>query len=144
MSNKNKKRFVPKILHSERGSAAMEFALLLPILATLIFGAIDFGVMLWNKEILVNAAREGARQGALFTGGAATADVASVVEQMLHDGGVSTTGLTVSVEGQGGAFGTPLTVNAAIPWDFFVIDHLVPGMNVDQLQAAVTMMNEGN
>ncbi len=135
---------LPKTIRSERGSTAMEFALILPILATLVFGTIDFGILLWNQEVLVNATREGARQGALFTGGAPSADVQAVVQQALQDGGVSTAGLSVSVTGQGGAFGTPLTVNTAIPWNFFVIDNLVPGLTVNQLQAAVTMMNEGN
>lgn len=141
--NKNQKgREGKNTLQSERGAAAVEFALILPILATLVFGIIDFGILLWNQEILVNAAREGARQGALFTGGAPAADVQAVVTQAVSDGGVSTAGLSVSVTGQGGAFGTPLTVNAAIPWNFMVIDKLVPGANVTQLQAAVTMMNE--
>jgi hypothetical protein len=51
----------------ERGSAAVEFALVLPVLILLIFGIIDFGRMLSAKIILTDAAREGARAAALVS-----------------------------------------------------------------------------
>ena len=51
----------------ERGSAAVEFALVLPLLLMLIFGIIDFGRMLNDKITLTEAAREGARSAALQT-----------------------------------------------------------------------------
>ena len=50
---------------SEDGAAAVEFALVLPVLLLLIFGIVDFGRML-NAKITINqAAREGARAAAL-------------------------------------------------------------------------------
>jgi Flp pilus assembly protein TadG len=69
MSHKGKKGMfqkLRKLTKSERGAAAVEFALLLPVIATLTFGMIDFGRMLWFQEVLVNATRTGARQGTLF------------------------------------------------------------------------------
>jgi len=51
--------------HRDEGAAAVEFALVLPVLLLLIFGIVDFGRML-NAKITVNeAAREGARAAAL-------------------------------------------------------------------------------
>ena len=50
---------------NERGAAAVEFALVLPILLMLVFGIIDFGLMIHEKTMLANAAREGARNGAI-------------------------------------------------------------------------------
>lgn len=47
---------------SERAAAALEFALVLPLLLTLVFGAIDFGYMINRTTIVNNAAREGARE----------------------------------------------------------------------------------
>jgi CBS domain containing-hemolysin-like protein len=44
----------------------VEFALILPVLLTLIFGMIELSVFLYNKQILTNAAREGARTGILM------------------------------------------------------------------------------
>jgi Flp pilus assembly protein TadG len=57
---------------SDRGAAAVEFALVLPLLVILIFGIIDFGRMLNAKITLTEAAREGARAAALVGPDAAT------------------------------------------------------------------------
>ncbi|MDP9022338.1 MAG: pilus assembly protein [Actinomycetota bacterium] len=55
-------------LTQERGAAAVEFALILPMLLLLIFGMIDFS-RAYNAHIsLSGAAREGARVLALGTG----------------------------------------------------------------------------
>ena len=49
----------------DRGAAAVEFALVMPLLFLLIFGIIDFGRM-WNMQIaLTQGAREGVRVLAL-------------------------------------------------------------------------------
>jgi Flp pilus assembly protein TadG len=45
----------------ERGAAAVEFALVLPLLAVLVFGIIDFGRAYNAQETLTQAARVGAR-----------------------------------------------------------------------------------
>jgi Flp pilus assembly protein TadG len=49
----------------DRGAAAVEFALLLPVLLLLVFGIIDFGRALNAQITLTQAAREGARLAAL-------------------------------------------------------------------------------
>ena len=49
----------------DRGAAAVEFALLLPLLLLLVFGIIDFGRALNAQITLTQAAREGARLAAL-------------------------------------------------------------------------------
>jgi Flp pilus assembly protein TadG len=49
----------------DRGAAAVEFALLLPVLLLVIFGMIDFGRALNTQITLTQAAREGARLAAL-------------------------------------------------------------------------------
>ncbi len=50
---------------SDRGSAAVEFALLVPILLLIVFGIIDFGRALNAQITLTQAAREGARLAAV-------------------------------------------------------------------------------
>ncbi len=47
----------------EAGVAAIEFALLLPVLIAILLGIIDFGFMLYDKAMITNAAREAARAG---------------------------------------------------------------------------------
>ncbi len=64
---------------ADRGAAAVEFALVLPLLVLLVFGIIDFGRMLTTKITLTEAAREGARAAALIDADAARARVAAVL-----------------------------------------------------------------
>ena len=120
----------------------MEFALILPILATLTFGMIDFGRMLWFQEILVNATRDGARQGTLFNSGNGQGEIQGFISQALTNGGVPAAGLNVTVNGLGTGQGNPLTVTSTIPWQYMVIDGLIPALSTSQLQASVVMMNE--
>jgi len=49
----------------DRGAAAIEFALLFPLLMLIVFGTIDFGRALNAQITLTQAAREGARLDAL-------------------------------------------------------------------------------
>jgi hypothetical protein len=49
----------------DRGTAAVEFALVLPVLLFILFGIIDFGRALNAQIVLTQAAREGARLAAV-------------------------------------------------------------------------------
>lgn len=49
------------LTRDDRGAAAVEMALIMPVLLLLIFGMIDFGRMLNAQITLTQAAREGAR-----------------------------------------------------------------------------------
>jgi Flp pilus assembly protein TadG len=49
----------------DRGSVAVEFALVLPVLLLIVFGIVDFGRALNAQISLTGAAREGARLAAL-------------------------------------------------------------------------------
>jgi Flp pilus assembly protein TadG len=140
--NEYPRQQLQKTRQSERGSTAVEFALILPILASLVFGAIDFGRLLWFKEVLVNATRVGARQGTLFASGYGQTEIEAAITASLAAGGVDTSGLTVVANGVGGAQGQPLNVVSTIPWNYFVIDKLVPALSTPNLQASVTMMME--
>jgi Flp pilus assembly protein TadG len=50
---------------TDRGAAAVEMAILLPLLLLIIFGLVDFGLALRTKIALTSAAREGVRLSAL-------------------------------------------------------------------------------
>jgi Flp pilus assembly protein TadG len=49
----------------ERGAAAVEFALVLPVLVVILLGIIDFGLAMNAQAVTANAAREGARTASL-------------------------------------------------------------------------------
>jgi len=59
---------------NQRGAALVEFAIVLPLLLVLIFGMVEFGLVLFNKQVITNASREGARAG-----------IVSAVSRLSHD-----------------------------------------------------------
>lgn len=58
-----------KTTKHEKGAAAVEFALILPLLLFILFGTIEFGLVMFNKQVLTNASREGARFGIVVVSG---------------------------------------------------------------------------
>lgn len=59
--------------NEERGASLVEFALILPVLACLVFGGITGGLALSTKNSATNAVREGGRLGATLPVGASWA-----------------------------------------------------------------------
>jgi Flp pilus assembly protein TadG len=66
----------------DQGSAAVEFALVLPVLMLIVFGIIDFGRMLNARITLSQAAHEGARAAAVVDGDEALAVITTVMGSM--------------------------------------------------------------
>ncbi len=60
----------------EAGAAAVEFALVLPLLLTLLMGVVEFGWYFFNQGTLAGAAREAARDFAIHEDAAQAADKA--------------------------------------------------------------------
>lgn len=71
----------PDSLRGESGVAAVEFALVLPILMTLLMAIIDWGYYFYLSSTVVNAAREGARVGAVQSEAGAAASQAQATAQ---------------------------------------------------------------
>lgn len=91
-------RALPHLIHRRcrHGVAAVEFAVVLPLLALVLFGIWEVGRILQTQQIVTTAAREGARQAA---GGAYdNTQVQQIVLQYLDQAGVSTQNATVSIE----------------------------------------------
>lgn len=55
------------MLRSESGVSAVEFALVSPLLFVLTLGIIEFGLLLFDKAVITNASREGARAAIVRT-----------------------------------------------------------------------------
>lgn len=51
---------------TQSGQSAVEFALVLPLLLILLMGIMEFGLVLYDKAVITNAAREGARAGIVY------------------------------------------------------------------------------
>jgi Flp pilus assembly protein TadG len=52
--------------HGERGSIAVEFAIILPLLLLLVLGGMDLGHRYYMQYLISNASREGARYAAKY------------------------------------------------------------------------------
>ena len=65
-------------LQNNRGAAAVELAICLPILTLLVFGSIEFGLLFYNQQVITNASREGARAG--IVKGTVNGDIEDIVE----------------------------------------------------------------
>lgn len=103
----------------ERGASLVEFALLLPVFAMLLFGMITAGVTLNEKQQMTHATREGARYAATVPADQAFASPitgwADAVERVLRERSVDSLGAAEDVcvalvEGSADSLTFPLIV----------------------------------
>ena len=80
-----KKRVLHR-LRGESGAAALEFAVVLPILLMILFGILEFGRIMMVSHVLTTTAREGVRQACLP--GADTASVMMTIVNELNQAGL--------------------------------------------------------
>ena len=52
-----------RLLKNQKGTEVVEFAIISVLLFLVLFGIIDFGILLFDKQVITNASREGARRG---------------------------------------------------------------------------------
>jgi Flp pilus assembly protein TadG len=94
---------------SERGVVSVEFALVVPLLLVLVFGIVEFGVMLNRDMIIGNASRDGARAASL---NASYAEIRNGVTQELTQSRIPTGAATTSIDIC--AFAAPATTCSAM------------------------------
>lgn len=130
---------------NERGAVAAEFALLLPVLLLILFGIMEFGFLMYGREVVTNATREGARAGII----AATPPVSigamqTVVLGYLPGTGVSPASITFGPGVCCGGTGTPVTVAVTYnyPWLIPYIPSLFNLPSPFPIPISVTMLHE--
>ncbi|WP_395067702.1 TadE/TadG family type IV pilus assembly protein [Paraburkholderia silvatlantica] len=125
--------------------AAVEFALVLPVLLILLFGIIEMGLFLYDKAVITNAAREGARAGVVLKNPKPTAsDVQTVVtnytSSYLLTFGQQNTPVVVTT-GAGGNFGQPLSVTVSYQYNGLALGRMVAPITGTITLSATTVMN---
>lgn len=117
--------------HSEQGAAAVEFALILPMLTVLLFGIIEFSILFYNKAMITNASREGARAGIVydFPDRPSDGDIASVVtaycgSHLITFGDPLQVPVTTVTRGGTGT-GDDLSVTVDYDYDFLVLPNIL-------------------
>jgi len=114
----------------QRGAAAIEFAIVAPLLLALLFGIIEFAIALFDQAMITNASREGARAGIVFNSGTPITDtqIRAVVSNYLSNnlislGGASSPSTSITREGLNA--GDDLTVTVNYPYTFLVLRPLI-------------------
>lgn len=124
---------VQKEHRSESGTAAVEFALLLPLLVILLFGIIEFGIALYRQAILTNASREGARVGIVqSTPPITTAQINAAIDIYLTSAGITPGNVTRTII-PGATTGAPVRVTLVLPYTYAVLPGLTgitPNINL--------------
>jgi Flp pilus assembly protein TadG len=96
------------------GLAAIEFAIVAPLLVLLILGMIEFGRMIMVQQILTNGAREGARKAVLP--GVTDTMVQKTIDDYLKNADIKGFSRSVSPSTDSAAGGTSITVTVSVPY----------------------------
>ncbi len=96
-----------RLCKRQGGQSLVEFALVIPIFLLVLFGILEFGRLWETMNVMTGAAREGARIAAVTAPDVSRARAAAI--NLL--GGVTLTGLSVTVSGPGGANEVTVTVS---------------------------------
>lgn len=106
---------------NERGAVAAEFAFLLPVLLMILFGIIEFGMIMYSREVVTNAVREGARAGIVQGPPKRTVgEITTIANNYLAGTGINPANVTFAVAGAGLVNPNTLTVTATYPYNFLV------------------------
>ena len=129
---------------NQSGASAVEFAIVLPILVLLVFGIIEFSVALYDKAMITNASREGARAGIVFKVPSVTdEEITEVVNTYLGNslitfGGPATATTTVTRNGPNPGDELKVTVNYT--YTFLIIPNFITSLSGGISMMAETVM----
>lgn len=138
---------------SVEGQTVVEFALTLPLLLICIFGIIEFGLVMYDRAMVINASREGARAGIVFRADAVTGEysrisdteIQSVVTNYLGNNLItfgSTNPLSVQVAPRP-SDNSPVDVTVSYQYTFLVLPRfLMAGYTGIPLDAQTVMRSE--
>ncbi|TDJ47443.1 MAG: pilus assembly protein [Gemmatimonadetes bacterium] len=134
--------------HGSSGQALAELAIALPVLLLMLVGIFEFARAYQIQQVVVNAAREGARQAVLQGVDADSATI--IVNTYLTSGAINTGTATVVVTDTNNT-GDPTTVQVSVPYRFALIGPLIrlatsgsgpPGPGDINLTSQATMRHE--
>ena len=128
----------------EAGASAVEFAIILPVLILFLFGIIEFSILFYDKAVITNASREGARAGIVYRYPERVTDgeIQQVVIDYCADHLITfaeTPSLTISTT-PGLEAGDPLTVTVDYYYQFLVLPNFVTALTGGINLAATTVM----
>ncbi len=133
-----------KNMHDQKGVAAVEFAIILLPLVLLIFGAIEFTTALYDKAVITNASREGARAGIVYDDPRrSNSDIVDAVSRYCSDNMISLGGdsdISTQIIRGGDTAGDPLTVRVTYTYNFLVLPNFITSLAPGITMEAETVM----
>lgn len=130
---------------AEAGGAAVEFAILLPVLLIILVGLIDFSLIFYNQAVVTNASREATRAGiVLKTPKMSNDEIRKVAldycsAHLISPGGAKAPTVVVS-QSSSAAFSTPLSVNVSFVYTGLFIDTFLSALTGPLTVSATTVM----
>ena len=116
---------------SQRGLAAVEASLVLPLLLFTVFGIFEFGTAYYRQQVLTGAVREAARMATMASDPRpTTSQIKQKVLTYLSDVGWDSSKASVTVTGAQGSSGQPLTVQVSYPTSLVLVSALAPKKNM--------------
>ena len=103
-------------IRDERGQSMVEFVLVLPLLCMLVFGIVQFGILYNNYITITDAARVGARKGAVSRTAVNPEGIAEAAARSSASS-LNQTKLDVIVTATAWAPGGDITVETSYPYD---------------------------
>ena len=137
-------RYIRKIWEQE-GAAATEFAIVLPLLLVLVFGIIEFSILLYDKAMITNASREGARAGIVYSYPDRISDskitevINTYCSSHLITFGTGTLPV-LEIARSGTSAGDSLTVTVRYKYDFLVLPNFIASLVGGTVIAGQTTM----
>jgi len=130
---------------SQSGAVAIEFAIILPVLLSLMLGGMDLGHAYYIEHVITNASREGARYGARYTGAAAptSSQISTYVTTTLNYNSFNLQSLVVSGSYSGASPNEIVTVTVKANKQWWVLGSLPGFTNPTTLTAQTAMIVEG-
>jgi Flp pilus assembly protein TadG len=154
-----------KLIFTQKGAEIVEFALMLPFLLVMLFGIMEFGIVLYDQAVITNASREAARSGIAYKCPAVTESFIKGVVTTYTTTGTDVNATSLLVSFPTGTTpvvivspsppttttncyansGTALTVNVSYQYNFLALGKLMSLLNLGFTNpinlSATTVMN---
>ncbi|MBM4283637.1 MAG: pilus assembly protein [Deltaproteobacteria bacterium] len=148
------RRRVRRFSRGQRGVAAVELAIIIPVFLLMLFGVLEFGHTWYIQHALTNASREGARYGIVYKNfttppytrmppQAFTPSIQEVVDgYLLQFFAAKFWEVKILKGGSATTAGSDLEVEVSADKAWFALGGLVPGLTTIKLKATTTMKLE--
>jgi Flp pilus assembly protein TadG len=142
-------------IKNQNGGSLVEFVIIAPLLFVILFGIIEFGILIFDKAMITNASREGARAGIVFNKPLNDNEIRQLVRDYCEDHLISfgsgsepeiliNWGQRVYGEGESARIDQILTINVNYPFRFLAFSNVLALLGGDVADlvnlSAVTVM----